>query len=192
MNLKWCRKVMTEFPACCHIIKPTRRYVPSFISKALSSIITIAAGNSAFYKIMTKDFKGYVPLTKTWNKPLTTDTLNRMEVLDSNKINIFTSFIQDCIDSGIKLYIVSPPLYIRSMYPKQSMLLGKKIAAEHNIEFLDYTNDSTFLANPSYYTDFIHFNDEGAKVFTDILVRDILEKNSREGKNKTPVLGITP
>lgn len=186
-------KTHPEIRPIIHLKGPFEKYkLISSIYPFNSNIITIAAGNSAFYKVMTTDFKGYVPLTKTWNKPITTDTSNRMEVLDSNKIKVFRSFITDCIDSGIKLYIVSPPLYIRSIYPKQSIVLGKKIAAEYNIEFLDYTNDSTFLSNPSYYTDFIHFNDEGAKVFTDMLVKDILEKRAPEGDYKTPESGITP
>lgn len=138
-----------------------------------SSIITILAGNSEFYKEMASDIKGYLPLTNVWKKPLRTDVIQRKSEIDSNKVQAYESFIKDCVNSNIELYIISSPSFINRTIPNYSIKLGKEIAQKYNVSFLDYTTDSTFLNNPSYFSDVIHFNNEGAKVFSCIIVERI-------------------
>lgn len=129
---------------------------------------------------MSTDIDGYLPLPKIWTKPITTESIQVETEIDSNKIKTYEYFIRDCVNSNIELYIVCPPSFINRSYQNHSVILGKEIAENNRVKFLDYTNDSIFLSNASLYADIIHFNDEGAKLFSNFVVSRIVAE--REGK----------
>jgi hypothetical protein len=139
-----------------------------------SSVFTIVAGNSKFYVKLNENDKGYIPLLKMWNKPIGVNSDMPSSKLDENKISTYESFIKECVNSKIQLYVVCPPFYIKRLYQNPSVTLGKKIAGQYNVPFLDYSNDTTFINNPSLYADIVHFNNEGAKMFSGVLIKDIL------------------
>jgi len=130
-----------------------------------SSFLMIAGGNSEYFKKRTTDIKGYKPLFRTWNEPLTIRNPEQYP-LDRTKINIFRSFIEDCRNFGIKLFIVYSPTYIEYSQKDYSILIIGKIAKEQNIPFIDFTNDTAFTNHPSLFDDPVHLNFKGAELFT--------------------------
>ena len=138
-----------------------------------SEFLAIAAGNAEFNKKRRGDIKGYVPLTKTWNGLMPIDSTSFKYELDSMKIKIFEAFIQDCIDSNVKLYIVCSPYYIKFNRPDYSLILAQEIANRHQIPFFDYSNNPVFMNNTKLFADPGHMNDEGAKVFSNMLIDKI-------------------
>lgn len=144
-----------------------------------SSIFSIAAGNAEFNKKRRGDIKGYVPLTNIWSDPINDGSAFVNSKLDSNKIKIYESFITDCVNSKVKLYIVCSPYFSRPNYVSNSVVLGNKIAAKYHIPFFDYSKDSSILNNPKLFADIGHLNDEGAKVFSNKVVNSLLQVSGK-------------
>lgn len=130
-----------------------------------SSLFTIAIGNTEYNKNRKGDIKGYLPLTNIWNNPIQEETPEKYE-LDSLKLKYFESFILDCIQSQIKLFVVCSPSYKKYIEIDNSILKAIEIANKHTIQFLNFSNDTTFENNHKLFADKEHLNDSGANVFT--------------------------
>ena len=152
-----------------------------------SLLFSIVSGNSEFNRSRNSDIKGYVPLTREWTVPIQHFSVPFKDQIDSTKIKIFESFIKACNNSGVKLYIVASPNYYIMDYVDRSNLIAMQIARKYGVQFFNYSNDSLFLATPSYFADNMHLNDKGAISFSKILVEEIIkdyfpqkEKESKE------------
>ena len=75
-----------------------------------------------FNKKRREDIKGYVPLTKVWNGSIQIDNSSIKYEIDSTKVKLYESFIQDCINSKIELYIICSPYFIKSIIMKIILL----------------------------------------------------------------------
>ena len=155
-----------------------------------STIFSIISGNIKLFNIEylnkrqeKKDFniKGYFPLTTVWDKPLKADSSSINYETDSNKVKMYTSFITDCINSKVELYIVCAPVYIKQNYVNPSVILGRAIANKYNIKFWDYSADSEILSNSKLFADIPHLNESGAKIFS-IKIAEAIEKASKKLK----------
>ena len=141
-----------------------------------SSMFTIGVGNTEFNKKRMGDIKGYVPLKGIWNKPIEFDVNSSVKYeLDSIKVKVYEAFIKDCINAKVKLYIICSPYYLKSNHAEYSVTLGQEIAKKYNVRFFDYSRDSMFINNSKVFADVGHLNDEGAKVFSNMLI-DNLDK----------------
>ncbi|HQW17127.1 MAG: hypothetical protein JNK36_02035 [Bacteroidia bacterium] len=141
-----------------------------------STMFTIAVGNAEFNKKRKSDNKGYVPLTRKWNGVIPKNSISANYEVDSLKIDAYKSFIQECARANVKLYIVCSPYFIQSDITDYSVSIGKEIAKENNIAFFDFSKDTVFVNNTELFADFAHLNDTGAKLFSDSLVKCIIEK----------------
>jgi len=139
-----------------------------------SSLLTILIGNTEYNKKRKEDVKGYIPLQKVWKEPLKKDieSIKRYKT-DSIKVNIFKSLIEDCKKAKVKLFVICSPIFVKYDNQDQSVQLAKDIANHENIVFLDFSQASIFLQNPSYFQDPGHLNDDGAKVFSNMLIDSI-------------------
>jgi hypothetical protein len=138
-----------------------------------SSIFTIAVGNAEFNKKRRGDVKGYIPLTTVWDGAMRIENNVTTYKLDSTKIKIYQSFIEDCKNSNVKLYIFCSPILIKYSQTDNSILIAQDIAKNNNILFSNYLNDPLFMNNPKLFADETHLNDEGARVFSNMVVNDI-------------------
>ncbi|MEO5893943.1 MAG: hypothetical protein ABIQ31_27040 [Ferruginibacter sp.] len=130
-----------------------------------SSFLMIAGGNSEYFKKRTTDLKGYKPLTGVWQKPITPEIFQDYK-LDSVKVSMLTSFIDDCNRAGTKLFIVSSPIYVTYRERDPSMVLIDKVAKEKKVPFMDFSYDTSFTNHPFLFNDPSHLNEKGAKLFT--------------------------
>lgn len=137
-----------------------------------SSILVLAASNTEYYKSRNKVENGYFPQTGIWSKPIQTVSSDPYP-LDSVKINIFRSFITDCQKAGTKLICVASPSFINFERRESSEIAQERIAKEHNILFLDFTNDPFFINRPYLFSDPLHLNEKGSREFTNILIDKI-------------------
>ena len=140
-----------------------------------SMLFKILAGNAEFNKLRNKDLKGYVPLSKTWNEKIITHEIPDY-MIDSNKVNFFNSFIQDCRQANVKLYVVVSPDFMKLTQVEKSNHLAREITTKNRIDFIDYSCDTVFLNNAKYFADPTHLNENGATLFTNLLI-DKLEKD---------------
>ena len=137
-----------------------------------STFLMIAGGNSEYFKRRNLEIKGYKPLMKTWDKTIEIRKYESYK-LDSIKIKIFSSFIGDCIHSGTKVIVVCSPSYLKYLQIDNSISSIKKIAMEQNIQFINYTNDTTFINHSNLFDDPSHLNAKGSELFTRILIGNI-------------------
>lgn len=142
-----------------------------------SLIFTIAMGNTRFNKSRrnNNDDNGYVPLTKIWKERIITDTSFKKYELDSNKIKLFKSFVMDCINSNVKLYIFISPYFKNFKFEDPSVLIAEEFTKKYNIPFYDFSNDSLFLNHAGLFYDPIHLNDRGAKIYSNIVIDKIMQ-----------------
>jgi hypothetical protein len=140
-----------------------------------SAIFTIAVGNAEFNKKRRGDSKGYIPLSGVWNEPIITDNTQSNYEIDSKKVNAYKSFINDCIASGTRLYIVCSPYYFKTTQTDISFALARDIAEKNKVPFFNFFKDSTFTDNSALFSDMVHLNDEGARLFSNKVIDRIIE-----------------
>ena len=140
-----------------------------------SSIFSIAVGNAQFNKNRREEQKGYLPIYKVWNSPIEPDPEEAEKGVDSVKSKLFESFIKDCVDRKIKLFVVKSPTYVKQIGTDPYVAEAKKITAQYNVPFWDYSNDSVFIVdNGKYFSDRSHMNNTGAQLFTTTLIKRII------------------
>lgn len=140
-----------------------------------SLLFTIFVGNMDFNKQRRNDFQGFVPLKNVLKQPLGSGYYPQPE-LDSNKIRLYKSFIRDCINANVQLYIICSPIHMKLKNSPNSIVLGQLIAEENNIKFLNFLNDTDIINHPSYFADLNHLNDKGAEIFSNKLADKIINE----------------
>ncbi len=137
-----------------------------------SLLFQIAVGNAGFNRSRQNrnDDNGYVPLYKTWKGSVIVDSTFEKYELDTLKIKYYKSFIEDCLRSHVKLYVILSPCFIKYKKRDASVLMGRQIASEYNIPFYDFTDDAFFLKSAKIYADESHLNDSGAKIYTEKVI----------------------
>lgn len=141
-----------------------------------SLIIQIAMGNIRNPDKNDKNSKGYDPIYDV----MKSEELDTLEI-ETNKIDINKSIalqqiILTCQKENIDLILVNSPAYHilkDSLYTKNL----QKLCTENRIKFWDMSNHPVFKNNPRYFADKSHLNDEGAKLFTNLLIDSIQQNN---------------
>lgn len=141
-----------------------------------SLLFQIIAGNSGYNKNRQNrnDDYGYVPLHKTWHGPLNFDSTFEKYELDTLKVKYFRSFVKDCVNADIKLYIILSPCYLRFRNDDISVNIARQTALEYHIPFYDFSDEPVFLGNPEIYADESHLNDSGAKLYSEMVIDRII------------------
>jgi len=145
-----------------------------------SLLFKIAIGNTEYNKKRKEDINGYLPLTNSLNEPIRTVDFTKPYIIDSNKLNVYRSFINDCLAADVKLYIVCSPYFINAIGVDSSMKIAKAIAAENKIDVIDFSKNQTFLSNSKLFDDTVHVNATGAKLFTNQLIDSIILVDRRQ------------
>jgi len=139
-----------------------------------SLVLTISAGNSEFNKKRGEDINGFVPLYTTWGDTIKFANSFLNDEVDSNKLRMYESFIRDCVNANVELYIISSPLFVKPDYVNNSVALGKAIAEKYKARFFDYSQDTLMLNNRNLFADIAHLNVSGATVYSNKIVDRIL------------------
>jgi hypothetical protein len=130
-----------------------------------SMLFKIAVANLSSNKEEKEDIKGYMPLHKSLNEPIKTFDYTKNYELDTVKVNMLKSFIDECKSRSIKLYLVCTPYYMKINGYDHSLAVTQQIAAEKHIPFIDYSKDSFYFNRPQLFDDTVHLNMTGAKIF---------------------------
>lgn len=137
-----------------------------------SMIIHIVLGNLDFNKQRKPENKGYVPLNKTMkNAKLNTLQINDC-TQDEIKIQALKDIISTCKQNNIDLVFIYSPRWfiIQDSFCNEVI---PDLCSENGICYLNMSNDSTFINNPTYFADQTHLNDEGAQVFSTMLTEKL-------------------
>lgn len=150
-----------------------------------SNVVNIIAFNTNYHPDRNLDFKGYLPLktvmrinqlkqkSETAIKPIITE----QPIVDSNKVKALENIISLCREKNISLFIINSPMYhldneIQGA-KSQAAISALEIIHRNNVNYLDFSYDSTFSGRFELFKDKIHLNDEGAKVYSKMLIRYI-------------------
>lgn len=133
-----------------------------------NSLVSIIASGSTKNKVRD-DVNGYLPLNKTWNEPIKEEHITKY-VSDKNKVKYFETFIKDCKDAGILLYIVISPKFVKPGKQFFSIPEEKQIAQNNAVKFYDYSQDPLFIDDISLFADIAHLNANGAALFTNMII----------------------
>lgn len=118
---------------------------------------------------------GYIPLNESCYRQLSEDTSYGSQNLDTNKINGFKSFIKDCKNSNVRLFVVFSPLLVKYPHQDPSIKVAKSICKENDVPVYSFINDSSFYHTNFFAADGTHLNDKGARVFTNRVIDSIVE-----------------
>lgn len=141
-----------------------------------SEMLTIAIGNTEINKKRKEDIKGFTPIRTPWNDKIKNYRFPQIYELDSIKVKAYETFIMDCKIANIQLFIICSPYLSKNRIKETTIETGKEIARKNNIPFFDYSNYNPLLKT-AYFYDAPHMNSEGAKMFSNLVVSDILRSN---------------
>lgn len=130
-----------------------------------SMLFKIAVANLKSNKKEKEDIKGYMPLHKSLKEQIKTFDYTDPYELDTLKINMLRSFIDECKNKNIRLYFVCTPYYMKTIGTDHSLVVTKQIAAEKKVPFIDYSADTFYFNRPQLFDDTVHLNMKGAKIF---------------------------
>ncbi|MEI6752107.1 MAG: hypothetical protein WCK78_02970 [Paludibacter sp.] len=148
-----------------------------------SVLSTIIIGNTKRNKERKGDNLGYIPLNMTWTEEIKINNNEEKYPIDSLKVKMFLGFVTKCKSANIRLYVVFSPFYVKYIREDYSVKLAKEITKKYNIIFFDYSNDSTFITKKSFFADFGHLNDQGAKFFSKKIIEQIKKTSSIKATN---------
>jgi hypothetical protein len=140
-----------------------------------SMIFQIAVGN--LQKDNTNELnKGYVPLFKTMQNEKMDSIYDNTPNIDKNKMRCLKDIVSTCSEKGIDLVFVYSPIWIKIKDPDKNIL--SEFCSENGLKYIDMSNDPFFLNNQKYFADYNHLNDEGARIFSSVLINRIMKTNS--------------
>ncbi|RNI37493.1 hypothetical protein EFY79_08855 [Hanamia caeni] len=157
-----------------------------------SLLFTILIGNTGFNKSRDyiSDEKGYIPLDRILKRKITIDTSGGNYKIDSTKIRLLKSFVRECKNYDIQLYICISPCFKKYYYPDPSVIVINKIANELNVPFYNFSDDTLFWDHPEYFADEVHLNETGAKIFSNKVVDKIKENQKQKPINSQQTLSV--
>jgi len=151
-----------------------------------SNLVNIVAFNTNYHPDRNLDFKGYVPLNTVMNinqikqksENVNNPIIKVQPAVDSNKVKALENIIFLCKAKNISLFIINSPIYHSDNETRGPISQAAKLALEiihrNNANYFDFSYDSTFAGHIELFKDRIHLNDEGAKVFSNMLIKNTI------------------
>lgn len=151
----------------------------SYIYPYNSALLNILSQNAILPAEKKEDIQGYLPLTKIWSDSIQVDNALTKYEVDSITVNSYESFIRDCKNSKVQLYIVCSPFFIRRSHIDYSVQLADQIAKKYNVEFYNYVTDTNFINHATLFDDPAHLNNDGAKIFSITVANRIANEQNK-------------
>ncbi|MCA9408463.1 MAG: hypothetical protein H6755_07475 [Candidatus Omnitrophica bacterium] len=130
-----------------------------------------------------KDFAGYVPKFGIVNDQVIGRPMNdqrwqkEMPSLDDRNVKALDQFIADALKNNIKVAVVISPLHKEAtFFDETSMQAITSILQKYKVPLWDYSRDSRFLTTKEYFNDLYHLNDNGARVFSEIIAQRLKQE----------------
>jgi hypothetical protein len=149
-----------------------------------SQILSITIGNLEINKNRYDDYKGYVPLYKEWQAEIDIIGTYQIYAIDSSKLIVFQKFINTAKESGAKIIVIYSPVF-QKITKSQDIEICNDICSVENVPFWDFSKDTSFLNNRNLFQDVNHLNNNGAKIFSNLVVdkikSNIYKSNPKRG-----------
>lgn len=97
--------------------------------------------------------------------------------LSETKIERFSSVLKRAQKMGVRIVIVDSPKYKLRTYENLSASKMQELCERYGVLYLDNSQLSYFLEHPELFNDANHLNDDGAKIYTKIVIGQIKSEN---------------
>lgn len=152
--------------------------------------------NSSIHKILLRflgrrsfvdeTVKGYLPIKpKDINGTLVLEPEDyNVSNLSDSKVERFRAILERASQKGVKIIIVDSPKYRKRDYENLSKEKMCEICGLYDALFLDNSQSSYFWDHPELFNDATHLNDNGAKMYTEMFLGQILDffTNSKQAR----------
>jgi hypothetical protein len=133
---------------------------------------------------LTPEFNGYIPLKTMLNIDLLKpepEIARQAEIStivpDSNMVNALDNIIQICKRKNISLFIITSPNFHRVNEKQSSPSPATEVALDiihrNQVNYLDFSYSPVFAGHSEWFSDKVHLNEAGAKIFTNLVVDSI-------------------
>ena len=147
-----------------------------------SQVLTIAIGNMEANKNREPDIKGYVPMKTVRPPQMQVDTTDKIYEPDPNKVNAFKEFVGMAKKSGADFFVICSPRF-QKLARYQEVDICKQICAEEKVPFWDFSRDTFFLNRQDLFYDTKHLNEDGSKLFSNLIANKIHSFKLNQQKN---------
>lgn len=117
-----------------------------------------------------QDNKGYRPMFGTLEYSVEDDMSSTIKDIDSLKLKCFEELMIDC-QGKTDLYLVVSPMFMKQN--RDRFLKIKELSEKYQVPFFDHFSDELFLHKNVFFVDSYHLNDDGAKKFTSLMVKEL-------------------
>ncbi len=123
-----------------------------------------------------KTIKGYAPLAPKKNSTMKLELYENAKTkkLSTSKIEFFRNTLEEAKNKNVKVIVVDSPKYMLLNPDNPSAEMIKKICDEYDATFINNTQLSIFLEHPEYFNDKTHLNRDGATIYTNIFIDQIV------------------
>lgn len=136
----------------------------SLMIKLLDGLITEDSGTN-----------GYKPLLAVNKNLQPKETPYRLNITDSS-LKYFIKFLESCKEAECKVYVIETPKYRSNSDDAQNQMI-KKLLEQHSVTYLDHADDTTFNNHPELFKDKPHLNNDGAVIYTNLIIEQIQQDN---------------
>ena len=119
--------------------------------------------------------KGYLPLVpKQLKKQLALEKEElESSALSETKIERFRSTLERAQKIGVRIVVVDSPKYKLPTYENLSASKMQELCERYGALYIDNSQLPYFLDHPELFNDATHMNDDGAKVYTELFLKQI-------------------
>ncbi|PKQ46730.1 hypothetical protein [Confluentibacter flavum] len=156
-----------------HVV-PLVRYVGKATAKKKAFSMAFMKSNMKPLK-----YKGFKSTDKPWDKTMEEARLKRGIYTisnDTNTVNLFYQFLQECEEQNIKVTLVYTPEYFEEkklvLNRDETFKFFKQVSTQYNNTFLNYVDDSICYKKEYFYNS-LHLNKKGVDLFSKKLAHDL-------------------
>lgn len=153
-------------------VDPSERFKDLSAMFRYNGIIADLLKDQVVLSDYTKD--GYAPLQGEMKKEPVIKNSKGNEEPDTLKLKMMEEFIARMSKSETRLIMVASPKY--GAVSSEVFVPIKELCERYGVEFWDYYKDAKFQ-KLDYFKEQMHFNDKGARAFTESLARRIIAEN---------------
>ena len=140
--------------------------------------------NSLFFTVVKGSMKssnertdnGYIPLYGELSvDAIPKKPIDNNPVVDTNRVNILTSFIRESLQKKIRVYLVISPYFRYHHNPTASLRIIDSIASAFHVRVFDHLYNERFAGHAELFKDNSHMNNTGATIFSSVVSGQIRE-----------------
>lgn len=117
--------------------------------------------------------KGFTPLYGVYDFKHNNNEGDTSAELDSVKISVFKTFLQKAKEKTGKVFVIVSPSLRKEDRNTASLQIAANICQEKGIPFMLYNQSDFFNSHPEYFKDATHLNDQGAKIYSQMVSSDM-------------------